>query len=159
MVSGETSAKAHLLPGCAGVPPAHARPPHIGAQNGWLQASAAAAIIPAFGSFCHDAAMLTQAEVDQVVGKAAEEALKGVALARVYSEPALDSDGRDALLVTIVLGSGQLEHMNGDKALDAIVRIQHALLNSGEERFPIIDFATEEELALELLASAIQDSE
>ena len=37
--------------------------------------------------------------------------------------------------------------VNGDAALDTIVMIQRELQKFGEERFPIIEFVTEDELA------------
>ncbi len=86
-------------------------------------------------------------DVNRVVGKAAAAGLKRAGFSRVYSEPALDSEGREALLVTIVLRSDAPGKINGAKALNTIVRIQRDLRRSGEERFPIIDFATEDELA------------
>lgn len=65
---------------------------------------------------------------------------------RVYSEPATDSDGYEALHVTIVLRSDARNELGGDSALDTIVRIQRDLRNSGKERFPIVEFVTEREL-------------
>jgi hypothetical protein len=47
----------------------------------------------------------------------------------------------------LVLAPGSLASISGDKALDTIVTIQNRLLEAGDDRFPIIQFATEEELA------------
>jgi hypothetical protein len=47
----------------------------------------------------------------------------------------------------LVLAPGSLASISGDKALDTIVAIQNRLLEAGDDRFPIIQFATEEELA------------
>lgn len=90
--------------------------------------------------------MLNLRDVDRVVDKAASAALKKARVSRVYSALTADSDGRDALLLTIVVRGGNNDDISGDRALDTIVRIRHDLLESGEERFPIIEFATEAEL-------------
>ncbi|WP_428534171.1 hypothetical protein [Rhodopila sp.] len=90
--------------------------------------------------------MLDLKEVNQVVKMAAVAALKREGL-RIYNVPATDSDGREALHVTIILLGGKRKEVSGDSALDAIVRIQRDLRRSGEERFPIIEFATDEEMA------------
>jgi len=90
--------------------------------------------------------MLTSGDVDRVVDKAATAALKGVKLSKVYSTVTTDSDGRDALNITVVIESIGKNAMTGDAALNAIVRIQRDLRASGEERLAIVDFATEDEL-------------
>jgi hypothetical protein len=81
------------------------------------------------------------------VKKAASAILKRQAgPRRVFSEPIADSDGRDALYVTIVLRRGSADKITGDMALDTLVEIEQALRAAGENRFPIIEYATEEEL-------------
>lgn len=90
--------------------------------------------------------MLDIAEVDRVVDKAASAALRKARVSRVYSSPTLDSDGQEALNVTIVLRRGSRKTVSGEAALSAIVRIGRDLWKNGEERFPIIEFVTEEEL-------------
>lgn len=82
-------------------------------------------------------------ETNKIVEKAALTLLTRAKLSKVLSEPTLDSQGKDALQVTIVLRNGNLD---GDIALDTIVGIERALRNSGDERFPIVDFVTEDEM-------------
>lgn len=98
--------------------------------------------------------MLSLSQIDRVVDKAASAVLKRSRVSRVYSDFTTDSIGQDALLVTIVIRDNKAEEITGDNAVDAIVRIRHALHKSGEERFPIIEFATEAELEAELEADA-----
>lgn len=94
--------------------------------------------------------MLALAEVDKVVRKVASGTLKGAArVQRVFSERTSDSDGREALHITIVLKRGSADKVGGDRALDTLVGIDQALQGANEERFPIINFATEEELEQE----------
>ena len=90
--------------------------------------------------------MLSLNEVNRVVDLAASAVLKPDKLSRVFSDYTTDSDGRDALLVTVVLRTDKAKEVTGDTALDTMVRIHHDLENSGEERLPIIGFATEAEL-------------
>jgi hypothetical protein len=92
------------------------------------------------------AEMLELSKVDQVVDKAAIAALKKARVSRVFSNPTVDSDGHEALSVTIVLKRGRSEQVTGDSASNVIFQIGRDLLNSGEERQPIVHFITEEEL-------------
>jgi hypothetical protein len=91
--------------------------------------------------------MLELSKVNQVVKKAASAILKPPAgVRRVESEPTLDSQGDEALHITIVLRRGSADKISGDSALDTLVGIERALRDAREDRFPIIDFVTEEEL-------------
>ena len=92
------------------------------------------------------AAMLTPQEIDGIVNGAALAALNKRSLKRVFSEPTLDSDGKQALHVVVVVDAKSVSEIDGDQALDAIFSINRKLTEAGESRFAIIDFATEEEL-------------
>jgi hypothetical protein len=65
----------------------------------------------------------------------------------VRSEPTTDSVGEPALRITVVLTPGSSETITGTEALTTLVNLQRALRKEGENRFPILGFATEEELA------------
>ena len=91
--------------------------------------------------------MLELAKVNEVESKAASAAIKsGAGIQRVDSEPTLDSEGKEALDITIVLKRGSAGKISGDSALDTLVTIERALHKAKEERVPIISFVTEEEL-------------
>jgi hypothetical protein len=97
---------------------------------------------------CYPALMLELAKVNEVVNKAASAILKRQAsVRRVVSEPALDSQGHEALHITIVLKTAGADKISGDNALDTLVSIEKALREAREDRLPIIGFVTEEELA------------
>jgi len=82
--------------------------------------------------------MLAPTKINELVNKAASAILKRPAgIQRVLSRPALDSEGHEALHITIVLKRG---------SADTLVEIDRALRDAREDRFPIIDFVTEEEL-------------
>ncbi len=90
--------------------------------------------------------MIAPRQIDEVMSKAASAALKKVGISRVFSVPATDSEGHEALHVTVVLKKSKNREMNGDLALDTIVSIGRALRDSGDERLPIVEFVGEEEL-------------
>src|ERR1700710_209900 len=94
---------------------------------------------------CYSAAMRELARVNNIVKKAASTVLKRH-LQRVFSERTADSQGQEALHITIVLKPGGADNISGDMALDTLVEVETALRDASEYRFPIIDFATEEEL-------------
>jgi hypothetical protein len=60
----------------------------------------------------------------------------------------VDSEGRDALKITIVLmpGSTASIESKAEAVLDTLVQIKNRLQEEGEERFPIVEYATQEEL-------------
>lgn len=67
-------------------------------------------------------------------------------LERILTEPATDSEGNAALRITLVLRQAAAQALSGDEALDLLVGIQERLRAAGEERFPIVEYATEQEL-------------
>lgn len=66
---------------------------------------------------------------------------------RVEYEPTIDLQGRDALKVTVVIAPGAVERLEGGVVLDALVRLRARLREMGDDRNPIIEYATEAELA------------
>jgi hypothetical protein len=65
---------------------------------------------------------------------------------RVEHEPAIDSQGRDALRITLVIAPGAVRRLRGEATLNALVRLHERLREMGEERTPIVEYATEAEL-------------
>jgi len=58
-----------------------------------------------------------------------------------------DQEGNDAWDITFTLTSGSsAAKLPKDAALDALVQIHDRLLETGDERFPFIHFATSDEL-------------
>lgn len=91
-------------------------------------------------------AMLDRTKISEIAREVAAANLTGAAVSKVISEPTTDSEGRDALRITIVLAPGAAAKLKGDAVLDTLVQIQDRLRQADEERFPIIEYATEEEL-------------
>ncbi len=88
---------------------------------------------------------------DQIVAEIAGDVVRsygaGDKLERVIPTPTIDSQGLDAIRLTLVLKPAAAEGLTGREALDLLVGIQQGLYDKGEERLPIIEYATEQELA------------
>jgi hypothetical protein len=65
---------------------------------------------------------------------------------RVNYEPTTDSWGRDALRITVVIAPRAARRL-AKGALDASIKLQERLQQMGDHRTPIIEYATEAELA------------
>jgi len=66
---------------------------------------------------------------------------------RVEIEPSADSQGEEALNLLIVMAPSVAESIDGEAVLNTLGQIIDRLQKAGDERFPIIEYATEEELA------------
>ena len=93
--------------------------------------------------------MLKTADIVTLTEQAAR---KWIAVERVLVEPMVDSQGDEALRVTLVLDPEAVDRITGDQALDVLVDIKRAVRAAGDERLPIIYYATEEDLAAEDVA-------
>jgi hypothetical protein len=90
--------------------------------------------------------MLEADKIIKIAKVAAAANLASSAVSRIISETTTDSEGRDALRITIVVNPNSIDKLTGDATLDTLVQIQEDLRKAGEERFPIIEYATEKEL-------------
>jgi hypothetical protein len=91
--------------------------------------------------------MLQGDEIANIANAAATATLGRQRFVTVMHAPTTDSMGSDALHITIVLTPGSTEAITGDLALNTLVEIRERLREAGEERLPIVEYATEEELA------------
>ena len=62
------------------------------------------------------------------------------------SEPTANSRGEDALRVTVVITPDAMDRLQGDAFLSFLAEISDRLQAAGEDRFPIVHYATEDEL-------------
>ena len=90
--------------------------------------------------------MLEPAKIDKIVGEVATVHLKRRNFERVTSKATVDSEGEEAVRITIVLKPGALDRLKGDPVFDTLVEIHHRLRAAGEERFPLVEYATQAEL-------------
>jgi hypothetical protein len=91
--------------------------------------------------------MLEEKKIRQIAQEIATTNLTSANFTSVISSPAIDAEGHDALRITIVIKPGAASKIDGDAALDTLVQIQDQLRKEGEERFPIVEYATRRELS------------
>ncbi len=91
--------------------------------------------------------MLSDKRIRQIAERAAAANLSSSNFTSVINSTATDSEGHEALRITIVIKPGAESKIKGDAALDTIVEIQSRLLKEGEDRFPLVEFATAKELS------------
>lgn len=87
--------------------------------------------------------------ISEVTTNVVSQRLPQARVEAVHAEPTTDSEGKEAVRITIVLAPDTARSFTGDQALDLLVAIQQALLAGGEDRFPIVQYTTSEELALD----------
>jgi hypothetical protein len=88
--------------------------------------------------------MLDEDKIREIAREVASA--NSVSVTSVSSSPTIDSEGHDALRITIVVQSGSELKIGGDAALDTLVGIKYRLRREGEERLAIVEYATKEEL-------------
>jgi hypothetical protein len=106
--------------------------------------------------------MLDFVTIEKIAQKAAAHQVASPGLERVVAKPTTDSEGREALRITVVLRPEAVEALSGDAALDLLVALQRELQSKGEERLAIVEYATEEEMTEEeedALEAQRQDAE
>jgi hypothetical protein len=91
--------------------------------------------------------MLDEKRIEEIAQEVASENLASSNISSISSSTAIDSEGHDALRITIVINPGSEARIGGDAALDTLVGIQDRLRREGEERFAIVEYATNEELS------------
>ena len=90
--------------------------------------------------------MLDEKRIQKIAQEIANANLTSANVSSVSSSSTIDSEGHDALLITIVIKSGSESKIGGDAALDTLVGIKDRLRREGEERLAIVEYATKEEL-------------
>jgi hypothetical protein len=91
--------------------------------------------------------MLNYDEISRLVEKTARTALGKKNVVRVFTRPGIDVEGKDALRITIVVTPDAVDNIDGDALLDNLLKVHEDFEHLGEERTPIVGYATEEELA------------
>lgn len=90
--------------------------------------------------------MLGTEKIVAIASEVARTHLKAANVRQVLVEPASDSEGNDAVRITIVIPAGAATRLKGGAALDVLVQIHDSLRDAGEERFPLVEYATKAEL-------------
>jgi hypothetical protein len=66
---------------------------------------------------------------------------------RVEFAPSIDSQGRGAIHITVVISPDAIQNLPSGATLDALVRIRERLHEMHVDSTPIVSYATEAELA------------
>jgi hypothetical protein len=89
---------------------------------------------------------LKESEIIRIARRIADANLSSSTISSVHSEPMIGSEGQEMLRIRIILTPGSTDTIKGDAALNTLVEIRNVLQGKGEERFPVVEYATEEEL-------------
>lgn len=90
--------------------------------------------------------MLDLEKIDEIASEVATANLTPRIVRSVSSARIADSEGQDALRITIVIEADAVDRIQGGAALDTLVQLNQRLRRAGDERFAIVEYATEEEL-------------
>jgi hypothetical protein len=85
-------------------------------------------------------------DVEREAIDVARKNLGAANVVRAMAEPTVDLDGDDTWRIIIVLQPEAVDAITGDAVLDNLVEIHNRLWEKGEERVPMVQFATEQEL-------------
>jgi len=89
---------------------------------------------------------LDKEAIATITKAAATTTLGKQSLVDVTNTAVTDSTGHDALQITIVLKPGSTDAITGDRVLRTLDEIRTQLQRAGEERLPIVEYATQDEL-------------
>jgi hypothetical protein len=90
--------------------------------------------------------MLDLSEINNIVRSVTARNFGPKAVEMIDSQSTTDSEGQDALHISIALAPDVARELKGDAVLDTLVEIQDELRAAGEDRFPILEYGTEDEL-------------
>ena len=91
--------------------------------------------------------MLKTDQINAIAQEVSRSHLGKKTVVRVLSQPTIDSQGKEALQITIVIEPKSVAKLSGEQVVDTLFDLQKRLPKEGEDRFPIIEYATPDELA------------
>jgi hypothetical protein len=91
--------------------------------------------------------MLDLPEIARLAKEAASANLSVQTVETVVAESTVDSVGDDALRVVIVVRPESVSRLQGEALVDTLLDIQTRLQEAGENRLPIVEYATAADLA------------
>jgi hypothetical protein len=91
--------------------------------------------------------MLDNARIAEIAREVGREKLSPRWFQDIIVEPAADSLGNDAVRLTMVIAPRAVKHLSGDDVIGLLVELRRRLDAAGEERVPLLGYATREELA------------
>lgn len=63
-------------------------------------------------------------------------------LLEIRTEPAFDTEGKEALRITLVVTDEAAQSLTGKQLANLLMDVHDGLLREGDERFPLISYAT-----------------
>jgi hypothetical protein len=90
--------------------------------------------------------MLQLDKISEAARQVASANLNPGTIVSASSEPSVDSEGRDALRIMMIVKPETVSDISGDKVLDILVQTQARLQREGEERPVTIEYGTPEEV-------------
>jgi hypothetical protein len=91
--------------------------------------------------------MLNPSDITDMVWDVARAQAIDTRFERIAAAPTADSEGKDALSILMVLTPTGASTMTGDNLIEFLSGIWDGLEDRGDERMPILQYATEEGLA------------
>jgi hypothetical protein len=91
--------------------------------------------------------MLDDKKIKQIATEVATANLSQQNFTSVLSSSSTDSTGHEALRITIIIPAGAENRIQGNATLSTLVQMQERLREAGDDRFAIIEYSTEKELA------------
>jgi hypothetical protein len=88
--------------------------------------------------------------VTELASEVARAALSGRQIESVSVEPSVDSLGNDALRVTVVAQRAAADRLPGEVIVEFENTLRDRLEQLGDERLPIVDILTPEDLAADV---------
>jgi hypothetical protein len=85
-------------------------------------------------------------KVDRIAKQVATANLNSTIVSSVVSSSTTDSTGHDAIKIVIVILPEAETKISGDAALNTLVQIQSELRKQGDERTPIVEYATTKDI-------------
>ena len=85
-------------------------------------------------------------KVIEIARVVANETLLSRNVVDVLAAPALDSTGAGAIEITFVMTPESLMEIPGPRSARAVTEMMRELADAGEKRFPIVRFATRDDL-------------
>lgn len=86
--------------------------------------------------------MLELPQIREMLKQIATGVLPARELLEIRTEPSVDAEGRDSLRITLVLTEEAAKTFTGEDASRLLLNLHDGLLNQGDERFPVLYYAT-----------------
>jgi hypothetical protein len=90
--------------------------------------------------------VLEDPQVQKLMMQVAKGILPAQSLLEVRSEPVEDSEGQQALRITLVLSEEAIEILTPDQIVSLLTVVHDRLQQEGDERFPLLGYATPSDL-------------